>query len=77
MLNIMVKNKIFWTVAGFLLAGFGLAALILSLVGVQLTVLAWLTRVDRLFAFTVHLLMILGGFVAIYLAQSDFSGKDS
>jgi hypothetical protein len=73
----MLKNKVFWTVAGFLLAGMGLTALILSLVGVQLAWLAWLTKISRLFAFTVHLLMILGGFVAVYLAQSDFRGEDS
>ena len=73
----MLKNKVFWTVAGFLLAGMGLTALILSLVGVQLTWLAWPTRISRLFAFLVHILLILGGFVAVYLAQTNFSGEDS
>lgn len=72
----MLKNKTFWTIVGFFLAGTGLIALMLSLVGVQLAGLAWLGKISGLLAFMVHLLMILGGFVLIYLMRSDFRGDD-
>lgn len=73
----MLKNKIFWTIVGFLLVGTGILALMLSLIGVQFAWLAWLSKISRLFAFVVHLLMVLGGFVLIYLMQSNFRGEDS
>lgn len=73
----MLKNKIFWTIVGFLLVGTGILALMLSLVGVQFAWLAWLSKISRFFAFVVHLLMVLGGFVLIYLMQSNFRGEDS
>jgi hypothetical protein len=72
----MLKNTTFWTIIGFLLAGTGLIALILSLVGIQLVGLAWLNKISGLLAFVVHLLMIMGGFVLIYLMRSDFRGED-
>lgn len=73
----MRNSKIFWTVIGFLLAGSGLIALILSLVGVKLSWLAWLYKFGGLFAFIVHLLMVVGGFALIYLMQTDFKGEDT
>jgi hypothetical protein len=72
----MLKNKTFWTIVGFLLAGTGLIALILSLVGVQLVGLAWLGKISGLLAFVVHLLMVMGGFVLVYLMRTNFSGDD-
>jgi hypothetical protein len=73
----MLKSKIFWTAVGFLLVGMGILALMLSLIGVQFAWLAWLSNISRSFAFLVHLLMVLGGFVLIYLMQSNFRGEDS
>lgn len=49
----------------------------LSLVGVQLAWLAWLRAFGGLAAFVVHLLLIVGGIVLIYLMQTDFKGEDS
>ncbi len=73
----MKNSKIFWTVVGFLLAGIGIIALILSMVGVKLAWLAWLYKLGGLFAFVVHLLMVVGGFALIYLMQTDFTGEDT
>jgi len=73
----MWKNKSFWTLIGFLLAGSGFLALMLSLVGVQLAWLAWLRAFGGAAAFLVHLLLIIGGIVLIYLMQTDFKGEDS
>ncbi len=73
----MNKNKAWLTVVGFLLAGLGFLALVLSLVGVQLSYLAWLDAPGRLFGFIMRLLMILVGIIIIYLTQTNFSGEDA
>jgi predicted transcriptional regulator len=72
----MTKNKGIITFVGFLLAGTGFLALVLSLVGVQLSFLTWIDSPGRLFGFVVRLLMILVGIVIVYLAQTDFSGEN-
>ncbi len=72
----MLKNKTFLTVVGFLLAGTGFIALMLSLIGVRLAALAWLYMFGATFAFVTHLLMILVGFVLIYLMQTNFKGEE-
>lgn len=73
----MWKNKSFWTLIGFFLAGSGFLALMLSLVGVQLAWLSWLRAFGGSAAFLVQLLLIIGGIVLIYLMQTDFKGEDS
>jgi hypothetical protein len=67
----MKKSKAWLTLIGFLLAGFGLLAIILSLVGLQFSFLAWLDDIGRLFGFVVKVVMVLVGFILIYLAQLD------
>lgn len=64
------------TLAGFLLAGLGFLALVLSLVGVQFAFLTWIDSPGRLFGFLIRLLMIISGVVLIYLAQTDFEGEN-
>ena len=59
------------TTIGFLLVGTGLLALILSLVGVKLSFLVWLDSSSRLFGFVAKLVMIIVGFIMIYVAQTD------
>ena len=71
----MAKNKGIITLLGFILAGIGFLALILSLVGVQLAFLTWIDQPGKLFGFIIKLLMILVGIVVIYLVQTDFSGE--
>lgn len=72
----MIKNKGLLTLVGFLLAGLGFLALVLSLVGVKLSFLLWIDKPGPLFGFVMRLLMILVGFVLVYLAQTDFKGEE-
>lgn len=71
----MEKNKGWITLVGFLLAGTGFLALGLSLVGVKLSGLLWIDSAGPQLGFLARLLMIVGGFVLIYLGQSNFKGE--
>lgn len=64
------------TTIGFLLVGIGLLALILSLVGVKLSFLVWLDSSSRLFGFVGKLVMIIVGFIMIYVAQTDLEQEE-
>lgn len=64
------------TTIGFLLVGVGLLALILSLVGVKLSFLVWLDRPSRLFGFVAKLVMIIVGFIMVYVAQTDLDQEE-
>ncbi len=72
----MTKNRGLITLVGFLLAGTGFLALILSLVGLQLSFLTWIDAPGRLFGFVARLVMIIVGIVIIYLAQTNFKGEE-
>lgn len=67
----MIKNRGWITLVGFLLAGVGFLALILSLVGLQLSFLTWIDAPGGLFGFVVRLVMIMAGIVLIYFGQTD------
>lgn len=60
------------SIIGFLLFTIGSLALVLSLVGVQLSYLTWIDRPGRLFGFIIRLLMILTGIVIVVLARTDW-----
>jgi hypothetical protein len=57
---------------GFLLAGIGFLALMLSLVGIQFTFLAWLDAPGPLFGFVMKIVLILAGFILLAVSQTDF-----
>lgn len=59
----MNKNKTIFLVAGFLLFLFGFVALVLQLVGLQLTFLIWLDWGGNLLGFVLRILMIIIGIV--------------
>lgn len=59
------------------MAGIGFLALVLSVVGVQLSFLTWLDAPGRLFGFVGRLVMIIVGFVMVYLARTDFSQEEA
>jgi hypothetical protein len=65
----MFKNKTAWTIVGFFLAGSGLLSIMLSLIGAKLAWLAWLAGFGHLVTFLVHIIMMLTGFIIIYLSQ--------
>lgn len=65
-------NRGLWTVIGFCLFILGFSALVLSLVGVRISFLAWMDAPSMLFGFVMRLVFILLGFVIVYLARTDW-----
>lgn len=72
----MNKNNGLFTLVGFILAGLGFFALVLSVVGAKLSFLLWIDTWGGMVGFVIRLLMILVGIIIIYLAQTDFEGKN-
>jgi hypothetical protein len=72
----MNKNKGILSLVGFLLAGIGFIAIILSLIGAQLSFLTWIDELGRLTGFLIKIGLILLGIIIIYLTQNDFDGDE-
>lgn len=72
----MNKNKAIYTLVGFIIAGLGFSAIVLSLVGAKLSFLVWIDDFGGLVGFLIKLLMIITGIVIVYLARTDFSGEE-
>jgi membrane protein insertase Oxa1/YidC/SpoIIIJ len=70
-----MKNKGLLTLLGFILVIIGFLALVLSIVGVKFSFLLWIDRPGPLFGFLVRILMIITGFVLVYLAQTNYRGE--
>lgn len=70
------NRKALVTTIGFLLTGIGFLALVLSLVGVKLSFLVWLDKPGALFGFVAKLVMIIAGFVIVYMAQTDLEQEE-
>ena len=51
-------------------------ALVLSLVGVQLSFLTWIDKPGRLFGFLIRILMVLLGVVIVVLARTDWREEE-
>jgi hypothetical protein len=66
----MKKNIL--TITGFLLFVLGFVSLVLSMIGVQLAILAWLDQPGPLFGFLIRLGMILAGVIIVVLGQTDW-----
>lgn len=67
----MYRATIF-LILGFLLFLFGFLALILMLVGLQLSFLAFLDEPSRTFGLAMRILMIFSGVVMMYISRSKF-----
>ncbi len=67
----MAQQRGMVTLAGFLLAGLGFLSIIVSMIGLKFSFLVWLDAPGALFGFVIKIVMILAGFVIIYLAQSS------
>ncbi len=65
-------SKTTLTIIGFLLFIVGGLALVLSLIGVQLSFLTWIDAPSQLIGFVIRLLMILAGIVIVVLARTDW-----
>lgn len=70
------NKKTTLTTIGFLLAGVGFLALVLSLVGVKLSYLVWLDRMGPLFGFVAKLIMVIAGIVLIYVGKTDLQQEE-
>ena len=65
-------SKTTTTIIGFLLFIVGGLALVLSLIGVQLSYLTWIDEPSKLLGFVIRLLMILAGIVMVVLARTNW-----
>jgi hypothetical protein len=65
-------SKSLATIIGFLFFIIGGLALVLSLIGVQLSYLTWIDSFGSLLGFLIRLLMILGGIVLVVLTRTDW-----
>ncbi|HMQ48044.1 MAG TPA: hypothetical protein PKA00_11790 [Saprospiraceae bacterium] len=72
----MNKNSGILSLVGFILAGLGFLAIMLSMIGVQFSFLLWLNQLGQLWSFLIKVLMVIAGIILVYIAQSDFSGED-
>jgi hypothetical protein len=59
-------------ILGFFLFFFGFIALILMLVGLQISFLTWIDHWGRTGGLVIRLLMVFGGLVLIYLTRGRF-----
>ncbi len=69
-------KKTILLVAAFLLFLMGASALVLSLVGVKLSLLVWLDAGGPTLGFVLRLLMIFGGVTLAWLAQHNWEADE-
>ncbi len=69
--NHSTMNKGTLTIIGFLCFMTGMIALILSLVGLRISILAAIEDWNRGFAFLVKLILIFGGMIMFYIGRSS------
>lgn len=72
---IMKQRRGLLSLLGFLLVVIGFLALVYSLVGLKLSFLVWIDMPGPLFGFVMKLLMVIVGFVLVYIDQTDFKGE--
>ncbi|MDZ4680419.1 MAG: hypothetical protein SH848_12395 [Saprospiraceae bacterium] len=72
----MTKYKGLIALAGFIMAGLGFLSIILSMIGLKFSFLTWIDAPGSLFGFVVKIVMILAGFVIIYLSVSNNGAED-
>lgn len=71
----MKQKRGLLSLLGFLLVVIGFLALVYSLVGLKLAFLVWLDLPGPLFGFVMKLVMVILGFVLVYIDQTDFKGE--
>ncbi|NUO01447.1 MAG: hypothetical protein HUU01_12630 [Saprospiraceae bacterium] len=72
----MTQNKGITALIGFVLVGLGFLSIILSMIGLKFSFLTWIDAPGSLFGFIVKVVMILAGFVIIYLSLSNNNEED-
>jgi hypothetical protein len=74
--NKTMNKKDITAVVGFLLLLFGMLALVLSLVGAQLSFLTFIDAQGRLLGFVIRLLMIMLGIVMMILSRTNWREQE-
>jgi len=69
-------KKTAWVTLGFLLFVFGFSSLVLSLVGVKFSFLAWLDYPGALFGFLMKIFMVVAGIVVVYLNVTNWRAQE-
>ena len=72
----MLRHATTLTVIGFLFLFLGLVSLVLNYVGVDIFFLAWIYDLGVGVSFAIRLLMVIIGFVLIYVGQTDWERED-
>jgi hypothetical protein len=67
-----MKNKNLYSIIGFLLFVLGFSSLALRLIGIRLVLLLWMDYFGPGVGFLLNIIMIVSGFVIIYLAKTDW-----
>lgn len=62
-------NKGIVTTIGYVLFAFGFLSILFSLVGLELTLLKWLSGFGRTTALVIKLLMLFGGLIIMYISK--------
>ncbi|MEM9547445.1 MAG: hypothetical protein AAGA77_15810 [Bacteroidota bacterium] len=62
-------NKGIITTLGYILFAFGFLSILFSLVGLELTVLKWLSGLGRGTALIIKLVMLFGGLIIMYISK--------
>jgi hypothetical protein len=71
----MKKNAEWLSLVGFILVTLGISALALSFVGLRFTFLIWLDAPGHFFGFIIRVLMVVLGFLLVYIAKTNFRGE--
>lgn len=72
----MLRHSTTLTAIGFLLLFLGLVSLILNYVGVDIFFLTWLYDLGVGISFAVRLVLVILGFILIYVGQTDWERED-
>lgn len=62
-------NKGIVTAIGYVLFAFGFLSILFSLVGLELSMLKWLSSFGRTAALVIKLLMLFGGLIIMYISK--------
>lgn len=71
-----MRNKSLAALIGFFLAGTGLLSIIVGLVGVKLSIVAWVDLLPAPFGFLLKVIFIIAGFVIMFLALADNKSRE-
>ncbi len=66
-------KRSYWSLIGFIIFFLGFIGLVLSLVNLKLSILAFIDRPGRTFGLVVRLLMIFVGMIILYVSKMDRS----